>query len=405
MRSSLAGVSCLLALMVAGCSSEAGSRRGSVGGSGGSAGTAGAAGAGGTEALDPPTPPTAVTPPPVELPPRPADFSLGPMLGPPGWRQSTEPFCSPWVGNGMFTSLWSTPEAVYVTVGIHCYSLIDGAPQEYCSAPGGASESLFVNRGEGWQAIHHYTDVAEIRNFGVQGDALLSFGRESGSCAVGKSTMDGSFDCLGGRPIAYSTGGLVRGDRVFHLGTDSFSDYSLSRFANGEWSEVKSFERRDHPGVLLDLGGPLLIAGDHGLVVGVDPESGTTQTIAAPLGRYEEGAALPWGYALLSNDASGYKLVLHSAAGWKTLNLPVGDDTKLRAEASSLYVSYGDKLYRVDETGEYELVLELTQARIEDFRVNSDTEIFLSIEYPELQQYQCGRFVMTWFDGNQLHLM
>ena len=91
-----------VALLLGACgNADAGD--GGVGGSAGAAGSGGNAGAGAGGTADsgtagapdePPWTPQDITPPPVELPPRP-EFSLGMDLGSPGWRGSTQPFCSP----------------------------------------------------------------------------------------------------------------------------------------------------------------------------------------------------------------------------------------------------------------------------------------------------------------------
>ncbi|MCA9648092.1 MAG: hypothetical protein H6718_20985 [Polyangiaceae bacterium] len=403
MLRSLAGcVSLALAFAVAGCGSE--SDTGGAGGSGGSAGVGGIGGTGGV--LDPPEPPTAVTPPPVELPARPADFSLGPGFGTPGWRESTEPFCSPWVGNNMFTALWSTQDAVYLTIGMRCTTLLGGGIQEYCSAPEAAYQSLFVNQGQGWQAIHHFRDLYTPRPIGTQGSALLSMGIYQGACAVGKSTLDGNFECLGNRPAAHPVDAAARSEGVYQLESDGENGYALTRFADGAWTELTRVGAPDAPRTLLDLGSELLVAGDDAFVARIDPESGATQTVAAPPGIYEAGAVLPGGYALMGFQQGTYQLLMHKDQGWTPAGLSFGRYTALRsAPGSALYIADESKLYRVAETGQYETLLDLDPARIHDFRVNADDEIFLSLEYPELQQYQCGRFVMAWFDGSELHLM
>ncbi|MEZ4232440.1 MAG: hypothetical protein R3B89_24895 [Polyangiaceae bacterium] len=404
-----------VALLLGACgNADAGD--GGVGGSAGAAGSGGnaGAGAGGTAGSgtadsgtagapdEPPWTPQDITPPPVELPPRP-EFSLGMDLGSPGWRGSTQPFCSPLVGYDMDTSLWSTPEAVYLTVAMNCTTL---DPRGYCSGERGTRyQSLLVNQGSGWQAVRHQIDNPTLQAVGTQGDALIS----TGFCAAGKSALDGSFECLGNRGVFESRGAVVRGDSVFHLAGTGSQAGLLTKYQDGAWSELARFAPEAGVRVLLDLGDQLLVAGDGAFVALVDPETGATKPVAAPAGDYVGGASMPGGkYALVNDEGS---VALH-ASEWTTVQAtkPLA---KLRAAPSGSLYALGWTptggwltLHRIDETGASEVVLELEEGLdIQDFSVNSDSEIFLLLGDFAISQYQCGGFVMTWFDGNQLHLM
>lgn len=352
---------------------------------------------------EPPTTPEDITPPPVELPPRP-NFSLGFELGSPGWRNSTEAFCAPWVGDRVNASLWSTSDAVYVTVAMIC-DLLD--PPGYCSGERGTYyQSLFVNQGNGWKAVRHNINNPTLSAVGTLGDALISMGQ----CAAGKSELDGSFECLGNRPVFRSLGAVVRGDTVFHLALTGGQASQLTKYQNGVWSEVRRFEPERSAKVLLDLGDQLLVAGDAAFVAEVDPKTGATTSIAAPAGDYVDGVVLPDGkYALGNADGA---VLLHDSKAWTPHGPPGTLLSKLHASPSgSIYAvgwtpSGARELHRIDHTGASKVVLELEEGwEIQDYSVNSDTEIFLMLGGYAISQFQCGGLVMTWFDGNQLHLM
>lgn len=363
---------------------------------GGSTGGSGHAAAGGSSP-DGTLTPTPVTPPEANFPERPP-WTSGPSTGQDGWRQSSEPFCSPWVAGEMWPSLLSTPERVYLDLSAYCNPLA----QAPCSAePEKSYQSLFVNEGTGWRAVSHFLDSPTRDVVGAFPDGSLI---ATGLCAAGRHDLSGGFECLGARAVWASEGAFVRGLDVYHLSSGGVSPL-LSKYTQASWQDRFKFSESAVPHVLINLGKDVVVAGEAGLLMRGDPDLAKLDALSGPVADYIAGTAIPGGNFALA-DAEG-NVRLNISGTWVAVEgLKLAVDARLAASPSgSVYAISRQDLVRIQPDGSFEAVIKLQGSNyFSSLAINSDSEVFLAMNAQELAGYQCGKVVLGWFDGSELHL-
>ena len=386
-----------------GASAGSGGVSAASGGQVGAGGSLGGPGAGGGLVI----PPEIITdlPPPVEdyldayrldapfesdLPDIPEDYVPPLPVGEPGWRDSTETFCSELLLK-QTTGIWADAEGVAVLTA-SCQATLDS----FCES----GTELWYNDGSGWEWLLGLQDADTTSILsGVAGGDLLFRGSRAVAMGRDGEAHGGSPDEAGYVMSLFGDGtGPAYG--TFHENTTAPEAGHLYRYGDGAWTDLATYA---DPTYAQDL----VVVGDVAYAV-----------LGSAIGRAALGSAFeaipdvpPQDYmvlgALAEDDlwtATFEGAVLHYDGDSLT---EIGE-----VEGGVLqFQAVEDEMYFISETtfgrvtgSEIEVIQELDElATFQGLAGVASDEVFVAVMDEELEDYDCTGLEVFVYDGEQFH--
>lgn len=343
--------------------------------------------------------------PEVVEPPPPPEWDPPFELGEPGWRESTDPFCSPYAGRLRFegVDIWADHRGVFVLETIENW----GTPFEL---PYRSGTTLQFNDGSGWASwLDMPREPGSGGGYRMNGTPAGPVWLWPGACPLRRVDGPDESRCVYAEDasiqdvhmLGETSGWLLLWDRVVWLDEDGPED--VGRFDSDERLR----------GIWGDADGATVVTDRAVYRARRDAEM-------AVLREAEPEAELT---ALWARDAGDYwvgtesgTLLRFEGGEWTTAANVGGYVSELWSDGSSLYFvsSYdedgrigieGQRFGRWTETGGVEVLLDYEGlVRIGAMAGDADSgEVYLAFVDGELVEYACGPAVVVWFDGEEFH--
>jgi hypothetical protein len=341
-------------------------------------------------------------PPPPWVPPPGVD-------GEPGWRDSTVPVCSPFIGKPTRAMVWADSRGVYLVAGVSNNPFADyGFPNGW---------TVQLNTGTGWNEVLRLSLETTFEEgpsslAGFDGAPIWLFGR---SCAV-RAVDVGETSCILPGPLS----GDLSFYKYFRYASDAMivvettvpGPWQVRRFVEGGEPETLEEQYSAHVQGLSELwsdGEVIVFASTGG--IRVRDAAGVVSLVAsvpAPLAwpREIRGPADVW----YSDDDSAGTLGHFNGESWATVELPAPacDDQfsdavrEVFSGPAGTWILRERSLYRWS-SGTLSTVLDWGCGHPQTLDTihgsSSINEVYLVLQDPGFEAYACGGSFILWSDG------
>jgi hypothetical protein len=307
------------------------------------------------------------------------------------------PFCNPSDGSfGGAFDVWADDRGVFVFTNTPCHTTLDSFGP--CDRTGLA---LQHNDGTGWRWLWWQPDTSTqgqpARLAGFENGPLIFSGQVAGEAGV--FFFEGEQFELSQpvwlRELAVAGAGLFYG----LVGRDD----EVIEYRNGAWETVAVLPN-DSAQTLAAVDETLVVAGDSQVFMRARASDDLEPVPGVPESDYYYSAA--WAFSpndvWISDDLG--RLLHFDGSAWSVLE--TGDTnpiTELWGDAGVLYYITRTQFGRVDTAGSKVIVAETEGVSFGSLWGRSASEVFLTLQYGDLGQYQCGDYFVVWFDGEALH--
>jgi hypothetical protein len=354
------------------------------------------------------TPPVPATDDEPWLPPLPAED-----LGAPGWRSSTEIFCTERLGNTYAHSVWSDSRGVYVA------AINDGYNMTNC--PACLDQSIYFNDGTGWTMVPGSSSTDDD-NLYASGQLTLT-GFDNGPLML---YGYGAYDVLTGQPCSLM---LIDGDSRQCEPVDGISDVhvvsstlaygvmngTLIKYDGERWGPV--------PAAAPTQNALHAVWANDTSIMATGQQPGTIYSLRNGTWFIEDTRTLDyfsaiWGFAandVWAGTAQG-SLYHYDGTTWTEIEWP-GGTCNAGSEIIGMWGSGGIVYFhtptsigrwngtQAETIAEWSCDSSSVNATITSIWGNSATEVFFSVVDHSYPTNSCGSTFVMYYDGTLFHPM
>lgn len=334
----------------------------------------------------------------VPEPPPPPAWDPPFDLGEPGWRDSTEPLCSPYAGRPLHLGLdiWADRRGVFVLETIHNSGTFGG----HFPYPDGTT--LQLNDGSGWRSwLDLPAEPGTGGAVGLKGTPRGPVWLWPGACTLRRVAGPDDTSCVyvDDRNIAdvhmltATSGWILLGD-------------SLHWLDEAGTEEVAALDSDDHPASVWGETERAIVQA-RAAIYRVARDTGTTV-----LRRAEPGEDFT---ALWAESASRFwvatetgRLLRFDGGEWTAVASVDAYTFELWSDGSSLYFAASSLFGRWTEETGVEVFLDYpgTESTVGIVAMTGEAErgdVYLAFLDGDFVEYACGPAMIVWFDGERFH--
>ena len=341
-------------------------------------------------------------------------------LGTPGWQQSTEPICSPWLAP-ISANVWADARGVF--------ALLVGFPANQSSLstiPYGTS--LQFNDGSGWQRVQEFIPtIPEERYYfdflwpSFPGGSLVVWAEMANKTGIyfvdGDSTTfqtEVRVQTATGEADLVEKGGAAGSGRVYILTDTAVAEYSAGTLRTVCQATGSSFGPSGSR--LWDVWADsqsVVAVGDNETILMRTGNGPCAPMPNVPAGNYRSVWAFGTSDVWTINSAG--QLLHYDGNNWEVVS-PISPDptggldrisSKLWGADGIVYFLTGNEMGRWNGSSVDVLldlgVTETGTLRFADMWGRSAKEVFVTMADRDDQRYACGGSIILWFDGSQFH--